>query len=90
MGGRLQPILFTYPATRLSGAALAGGIAFVNTVGLFGGFLGPYVMGFMEEATGSKLSGLWFIVAMCAIGALLTRKLKRGTEDPAKSSVAAH
>lgn len=86
----LQPILFTYPATRLSGAALAGGIAFVNTVGLFGGFLGPYVMGFMEETTGSKLSGLWFIVAMCAIGALLTRKLKRGTEDPAKSSVAAH
>lgn len=86
----LQPILFTYPATRLSGAALAGGIAFVNTVGLFGGFLGPYVMGFMEETTGSKLSGLWFIVAMCAIGALLTRKLKRGTEDPANSSVAAH
>lgn len=86
----LQPILFTYPATRLSGAALAGGIAFVNTVGLFGGFLGPYVMGFMEETTGSKFSGLWFIVAMCAVGALLTRKLKRGTEDPAKSSVAAH
>lgn len=86
----LQPILFTYPATRLSGAALAGGIAFVNTVGLFGGFLGPYVMGFMEETTGSKLSGLWFIVAMCTIGALLTRKLKRGTEDPAKSSVGAH
>lgn len=86
----LQPILFTYPATRLSGAALAGGIAFVNTIGLFGGFLGPYVMGFMEETTGSKLSGLWFIVAMCTVGALLTRKLKRGTEDPSKSSVAAH
>ena len=86
----LQPILFTYPATRLSGAALAGGIAFVNTIGLLGGFIGPYIMGFMEETTGSKLSGLWFIVAMCAIGALLTRKLKRGTEDPAKSSVSAH
>ncbi len=86
----LQPILFTYPATRLSGAALAGGIAFVNTIGLFGGFLGPYVMGFMEETTGSKFSGLWFIVAMCTVGALLTRKLKRGTEDPSKSSVAAH
>lgn len=86
----LQPILFTYPATRLSGAALAGGIAFVNTVGLFGGFLGPYVMGFMEETTGSKFSGLWFIVAMCTVGALLTRKLKRGTEDPSKSSVAVH
>lgn len=86
----LQPILFTYPATRLSGAALAGGIAFVNTIGLFGGFLGPYIMGFMEETTGSKLSGLWFIVAMCAIGALLTRWLKHGAENPAKSAAAAH
>lgn len=86
----LQPILFTYPATRLSGAALAGGIAFVNTVGLFGGFLGPYVMGLMEEATGSKFAGLWFIVAMCVIGALLTLRLKRGTEDPSKAAVGGH
>ncbi|PCC25075.1 MFS transporter [Glutamicibacter sp. BW78] len=86
----LQPILFTYPATRLSGAALAGGIAFVNTVGLFGGFLGPYVMGFLEDATGSKFAGLWFIVAMCVIGAVLTRWLKRGTEDPALATVSGH
>ncbi|WP_461169384.1 MFS transporter [Arthrobacter sp. Z1-15] len=86
----LQPILFTYPATRLSGAALAGGIAFVNSVGLLGGFLGPYIMGFMEDITGSKVAGLWFIVAMCAIGAILTRSLKRGAEDPEKSAVAAH
>jgi MFS family permease len=86
----LQPILFTYPATRLSGAALAGGIAFVNTVCLFGGFLGPYVMGLMEEATGSKFAGLWFIVAMCVLGALLTLRLKRGTEDPSKAAVGGH
>lgn len=78
----LQPILFTYPATRLTGAALAGGIAFVNTIGLCGGFLGPYVMGLMQDATGSKLSGLWFIVGMCVIGALLSLMLKRGTEKP--------
>jgi MFS family permease len=86
----LQPILFTYPATRLTGAALAGGLAFVNTVGLFGGFLGPYVMGMTEDLTGSKLSGLWFIVALCAVGAVLTRFLKRGAEDPAASAPASH
>lgn len=78
----LQPILFTYPATRLTGAALAGGIAFVNTIGLCGGFLGPYVMGLMQDVTGSKLSGLWFIVGMCIIGALLSLLLKRGAEKP--------
>jgi MFS family permease len=86
----LQPILFTYPASRLTGAALAGGIAFVNTVGLLGGFLGPYIMGFMEDATGSKLSGLWFIIAMCVFGALLSLKLKRGAENPANAAVSGH
>ncbi|UKA70939.1 MFS transporter [Arthrobacter sp. FW306-06-A] len=85
----LQPILFTYPATRLTGAALAGGIAFVNTIGLCGGFLGPYIMGLMQDLTGSKLSGLWFIVGMCAIGALLSLMLKRGTEKP-QAAPAAH
>ncbi len=84
----LQPILFTYPATRLTGAALAGGIAFVNTIGLCGGFLGPYVMGMMQDTTGSKLSGLWFIVGMCIIGALLSLMLKRGTEKPQLAPVA--
>lgn len=80
----LQPILYTFPSTRLSGATLAGGLAFVNTVGLFGGFLGPYVMGFMESTTGSKVSGLWFVIAMCAIGAVLSLWLKLGTEKPVK------
>ncbi|MEV0705765.1 MFS transporter [Saccharopolyspora sp. NPDC050389] len=74
----MQPILYTFPASRLSGATLAGGIAFVNTVGLFGGFLGPYVMGAMEDFTGSKLSGLWFVVGVCAIGTALSFFLKYG------------
>jgi MFS family permease len=86
----LLPILYTYPATRLSGAPLAGGLAFVNTVGLLGGFTGPYIMGFVEDATGSKLAGLWVIVGMCFVGALLTLGLKRGSEQPAKEAVAVH
>lgn len=81
----MQPILFTFPASRLSGSTLAGGIAFVNTIGLFGGFLGPYVMGYMEDATGNKLSGLWFVVAVCAIGAFLSFFLKYGELDEKES-----
>ncbi|HEY0573464.1 MAG TPA: MFS transporter [Pseudonocardia sp.] len=74
----LQPILYTFPASRLSGGTLAGGLAFVNTFGLFGGFLGPYVMGAMEDATGNKLSGLWLVVGVCVIGAGLTFLLRYG------------
>ncbi|WP_309133058.1 MFS transporter [Brevibacterium sp.] len=83
----LQPILFTYPATRLTGVALAGGLAFVNTVGLLGGFLGPYIMGFMEDLTGSSVSGLWLIVGVCVIGAFLVPFLKQGQET---NSAVAH
>ncbi|UXN33386.1 hypothetical protein [Glutamicibacter sp. M10] len=62
----------------------------MNTIGLFGGFLGPYVMGLLEEITGNKMSGLWFIVAMCVMGALLTLKLRRGTEDPSAANGSGH
>ncbi|GAA0036793.1 MFS transporter [Brevibacterium metallidurans] len=83
----LQPILFTFPATRLTGVSLAAGLALVNTIGLLGGFLGPYIMGYMEDLTGSATSGLWFIIAVCVIGACLIPFLKRGHEaDPATVS----
>lgn len=85
------PVLFTYPATRLTGKALAGGLAFVNTIGVTGGFVGPYVMGFLEDATsGDKLSGLWFVAGMCAIGSLLALRLKMGAEAKPKTAVIVH
>lgn len=67
--------------------SLAAGLALVNTIGLLGGFLGPYIMGYMEDLTGSATSGLWFIIAVCVIGACLIPFLKRGHEaDPATVS----
>ncbi|KAF1049957.1 MAG: Inner membrane transport protein RhmT [Burkholderia gladioli] len=41
----VQAIIFTFPASRLSGSALAGGLGLVNTCGLLGGFVGPTVVG---------------------------------------------
>ncbi|RRO18790.1 MFS transporter [Saccharopolyspora rhizosphaerae] len=76
----VQPIMFAVPSTRLSGATLAGGIALMNTIGILGGFVGPYVMGLLEEATGSAVSGLWFVAALVAVGALLG--LRFPTRDP--------
>ena len=42
----------------LTGSAAAGGIALINSVGNLGGFLGPYAMGLVQEATGSFVIGL--------------------------------
>jgi hypothetical protein len=47
-------------------------------------------MGFIEGTTGSKMNGLWFVVGMCVLGALLTLALKRGAEKADPKAVAIH
>ena len=49
---------WTLPAAMLSGTAAAGGIALINAVGNLGGFLGPFMMGAIKDATGSFSIGL--------------------------------
>ncbi len=39
----------------------------------------------MQDATGSKLAGLWFIVGMCIIGALLSLILSAAPRSPTSS-----
>ncbi|WP_200829126.1 MFS transporter [Arcanobacterium ihumii] len=79
----IQSILFTVPQQRFSGATTAAAVAFMNMCGLIGGFLGPTVMGYLEEQTGDKLAGLWFIIVAVLIGSLLVWGLKyRSTDAP--------
>lgn len=75
----VQPPLLALPATRLTGSALAGAIALVNTVGITGGFVGPYFMGWAEDMTGSPKAGIWLGVVLCVIGAVLARWLNFDT-----------
>ena len=87
----IQSMLFTFPGRRLTGAAVAAGIALVNTFGLFGGFLGPTIMGALETSTGNPLSGLWFIIGLAVVGSILAwglRGSRRGLGgDPAEPEV---
>ena len=64
----IAPPFWTLPTAMLSGTAAAGGIALINAVGNLGGFLGPYMMGSIRDATGSFSLGLLAI----AIGALVS------------------
>jgi MFS family permease len=74
--------IFTFPASRLTGAALAGGLAFVNSCGILGGFVGPYLMGLAETATGNPASGLWIVIVLLLVGAVLAMMLRQGHEQP--------
>lgn len=54
----IAPTFWTLPASMLTGTAAAGGIALINSVGNLGGFVGPYVMGLVRDASGSFALGL--------------------------------
>ena len=55
----------------MGGVGAAASIALVNSVGNTGGFVGPYLLGALNDATGSFALGLSAIAAMLAAGGLL-------------------
>lgn len=94
----VQPLYWSVLMARLGGVAAAAGLAFVNTIGLTGAFVGPYAFGLTEKATGSPSSGLWVLVAATALGLVLVPLLGRllarhdselPAEEPEAASVGA-
>jgi ACS family tartrate transporter-like MFS transporter len=71
----------TVPMKFLAGRAAAAGLAAMNTITMFSGFVGNYWMGVMKDYTGSYQAGLRGLVLPCLLAAgtmyLLTRNLAR-------------
>ena len=65
------PVFWTLPTSFLSGAAAAGGIAIINSVGNLSGFVGPYLMGYIKDATGSFNGGLLCLAALGAVAMVI-------------------
>ena len=60
-------VFWTLPAGILSGAAAAAGIAVINATGNLAGFVGPFAMGWIKDATGSFSYGLLLISALALL-----------------------
>jgi MFS transporter, ACS family, tartrate transporter len=80
--GFLAPF-WAMPSEFLSGYAVATGFALINSVGNLGGFVGPSVVGFMSQRTGSIYSGLAFVSACMFMSFALLMFLPRETRAPA-------
>jgi len=65
------------PGKFLTGSAAAAGIALINAMGAMGGFIGPYAVGYLKDATGSFASALYLLAGILFIGAVLTMVLRR-------------
>ncbi|WP_129661762.1 MFS transporter [Rothia uropygialis] len=63
-------IFWALPTRYLAGATAAVGIAFVNSFGNIGGFVGPYVVGTVSDATGQAANGMYFLGIVLILGAI--------------------
>jgi nitrate/nitrite transporter NarK len=74
----LQPLFWAIATDFLGGTkAAAGTIAFINSLGLVGGFASPTMLGWVKTTTGSLSDGLYLIAAMLTLGALITLRFRR-------------
>jgi sugar phosphate permease len=72
-----RALFWSVPPRFLGGVAAAGGLAFINSIGTMGGFVGPGVMGFLSDRTGSYSAGLLAMSGFLVLAAGLSWWLKQ-------------
>ncbi|MCP2379227.1 MFS transporter [Cutibacterium modestum] len=60
------------PGAYLRIEVLAGGLGLINALGNLGGFLGPYLVGWLADLTGSAATGYYALAGLLVAGAVLT------------------
>jgi ACS family tartrate transporter-like MFS transporter len=70
-----HPVFWAMPAALLSGTAAAAGLALINSIGNLGGFVGPYLVGLLEDATGSTNGGLVVLAVILGFGSFLATRV---------------
>jgi len=68
-----MPAFWALPSTFLTEAAAAACIGLINSIGNLGGFVGPYVVGYINKATGSYYGGLIYLSFSALIAAILVQ-----------------
>jgi len=89
----LQAPALAVPTQFMTGRAAAAGIAAMNTITMFSGFVGPYWMGVMKDRTGAYWLGLRGLMVPSLAAALamfvLTRSLARQRLGKASAAASA-
>lgn len=68
----IQAVVWALPGQFLTGASAAVGIAMINSLANLGGYIGPFGIGYIKDATGSTAGGLYFLAIMLLFAVLMT------------------
>jgi len=75
------PVFWTLPSLFLTGTGAAGSIGLINSIGNLGGFMGPFILGRIQTATGSFVGGIYFLCASMALSATILFLLGLGAKS---------
>lgn len=79
----LQGPQLAIPPVFLKGKSMAAGIAAMNTIGMIGGFVGPYWMGYAKDLTGNYQRGLLTVTAPAIFAAAIILWMRRSEHNAA-------
>ena len=72
----VPPMFWPLPASLLTGASAAAGIAAINSLGNLSGFAGPFAMGYLKDLTGNFTVGLLLLAGCAVVGAGVVMSLR--------------
>jgi ACS family tartrate transporter-like MFS transporter len=85
----MQGPFWALPASFFKGRSAAAGIAAVNTLGIIGGFVGPYWMGIAKDLTGNHQHGLLTLsVPMLAAAGIMLYMRQQSLQTPDSKLIA--
>ncbi len=71
------PVLFCLPTMLLQGRAAAAGIALVNAISSIGGFVGPWFVGALKDATGGVTESFLALASLGVLASAVSLVLRR-------------
>lgn len=79
----VMPLFWSAATNRMSSRRAGAEIAIINSVGAVGAFSGPFVLGWVHDATHSYDAALWTIAAALLVGAVLGARMNAGKQSSA-------
>jgi len=79
-------VWWTYPTSFLSGPAAAGAVGLINSMGNVGGWVGPYLTGFIKTATGSFQWAYVYLAFSLTVAGLCILTLRKDLPTSATTS----
>jgi MFS transporter, ACS family, tartrate transporter len=71
------PAFWALPTRLLSPATAAASFGFINLIANFGGFCGPYMIGFLTDRTGTYVAGVLLLVSTAFLSSLVLMTLRK-------------